>query len=695
MQLDDDGLFLVGASTAPYAKAQDWPMQEWEKDLLTMRELNFNTVRIFAPWDRIERREGEFDFSKQDYMLEIAARHDMKVILNMGGLFRNPCGCYQPRWLAENHSCHQYQTAPGVTAPMPNRICPDDPIHLDKAMNFMARTIERYAKADALIAWMIWNEPDRREACCCTHTLDLFRHWLKHRYQNLDALNRCWSTESPIEFDCWDEISPIGVPTLNARRDWLAFNQHRLAQTMSEIDQLVGEYDPHRRPTTANLVYHHTANEAEMHGPRLGLDVAQVGQALGIMGVSCYTIAHPFDPRPAWETAYKLSRLRSASRDPARRTLVLETEAGPYVRMITDHQRRQRFYHLLGHNAKSIILWNYRSRLSDGQVGYFHLQKWDGTPSRRARSIGDFAGLLQRHARTLNRVYPQRAAAVLVTEEQQLLSSVTHGGHYVDQHVSRFGAYKLLWDLNIPVDCLAENNLDQMGEFAVILLPMVENMSASMAERLRRYVEAGGTLIAESPFAFKDSDNYLQYRAPGFGLDKLFGGWTSDREGWETASPMMCPDGQAKVHFFWHEFTLSSGQAIAHYADGGVAVVGNSFGKGRTLLAGTEIFRQYVNDPQPAMTALLQREILASGVQPTARVSGDSQNVEVCRLTGPGGLLYFIINHNAHDVSIDVELADSGPWVDFETGEGRDLRGTFTLRSESVLALLKAPESTP
>ena len=40
--------FMFGVSTAPYAKAMDWPMDEWENDLKTMRELNFNTIRIFA-----------------------------------------------------------------------------------------------------------------------------------------------------------------------------------------------------------------------------------------------------------------------------------------------------------------------------------------------------------------------------------------------------------------------------------------------------------------------------------------------------------------------------------------------------------------------------------------------------------------------------------------------------------------------
>jgi beta-galactosidase GanA len=536
---------------------------------------------------------------------------------------------------------------------------------------------------------MIWNEPDRRKFCYCPQTVSLFQQWLQERYQTLDELNKVWSTESPVHYPTWQEVPATGMTAMNARRDWLEFNQFRLYSTMTSYTELVNACDPLKRPTTANLVYHHTAHEDGMHGGNLGLDVGRVGQSMNIMGVSCYTIAHPFDPRPAYETAYKLSRLRSASRDANRRMLVLETEAGPFKRMITDSQRRQRFYHLLAHNAKSILLWNYRSRVSDGQVADFHLQKWDGSPSRRAEAVGEFAGMLQKHATLLNQVYPQREAAILCTEQQQILAYNFYKAEYPQRHDSRFGAYKLLWDLNIPADCLTETNLDEMSQYKLILLPLVENMSAELAEKLRVFVENGGTLIAESPFAFKDENNYLQYRAPSFGLEKVFGAWTSDREGWESALPIHCRAGQAKAHFLWHEFTLCGGEALATYADQAAAVVANKYGKGRAVMAGTEVFRQYAQDPQDAMTALLQEEILASKVRPTASVAGDTANLEVARLSGPGGLLYIVINHNPQEVSANITLADNACWENLETGESVDLSAPISLAAETALALVK------
>jgi hypothetical protein len=357
--------------------------------------------------------------------------------------------------------------------------------------------------------------------------------------------------------------------------------------------------------------------------------------------------------------------------------------------MITDAQRRQRFYHLIAHNAKAILVWNYRSRLSDGQVADFHMQQWDGTTSRRGRSIGAFAGVLQRHAALLNRVHPERVAAVLTLEAQQVLSYVHHRSDYINRHESRIGAYKLLWDMNIPADCIAENNLDEMARYKVILLPLVENMGAGVAERLARYVAGGGTVIAEAPFAFKDMEGHLLYRAPGCGLDAVFGGWTADREGPETASPIRCPAGDASVHFFWHEFTLTDGTALAAYADGAPAVIANAYGKGRAVLAGTEVFRQYALNPQGAMTALLQDEVRASGAQPTAIITGGVANIEVSRLTGPGGVLVLITNHNPREVHFEIELTGANPkrWIDLESGETRAVNGTMTMAGESTVAV--------
>lgn len=692
-QLPDD-IFLFGSSFAPYGRETDWPLEEWDRDLATMRELHFNTVRVFAPWDRIEIEEGIFDYHKQDHLFDLAAKHRLHVILNFGGVFGSLCGIYPPRYLLDSHRCQPRQASPGVPAvgaTVQYALCPDDPLYREKAFQFMERTVARYADRDQLLAWMIWNEP-ASPFCYCPHTLARFRDWLRAKYDTLERLNEAWGTAFPVNFRSWEAI-PAPSGSLIMQYDWERFNQWRLHSTMAEVTALTARLDPRRRPTTANLVYHLAALEGPVASPQYGLDVGRAGQSMTIMGVSCYTVEHRYDPGPGYLTAYKLSRLRSASQDDQRRMLVLETGAGPNIRQLTPDQRTQTFWHLLAHNVKSILLWNYRSRLSDGQVALFNLMRWDGSVSRRAAYVGEFSALLQRHARLLNHVYPERQAALLTLEEQQIqreaLCGTYTGETYEEAHDSRVGAYKLLWDLQIPADCLAENNLDEMHQYRLLLLPMVENMTAEVAERLKRFVAQGGTVIAESPFAYRDSEGRLQCSAPAFGLEEVFGCRTCDRESRETAAPIQSAWGESRVYRFWQEYELRGGEAVAHYAQGEAAVVRHRYGQGTAIVAGTEVFRQYVRDPQPAMTAFLREAVLASGAEPVATLTGDSENVEVSRLSGEGGLLYLIQNHEDTERRLRVTLRDGdGPWHELQSGQALDLSQELTLAGNQVLALV-------
>ncbi len=688
--------FIFGASCAPYAKSMDWPEAEWDRDFATMRTLNFNTIRIFAAWDRIEREAGVFNFAKQDYAFELAAKHGLKVVLNFGGVFGNLCGIYAPEYIRRDPACRPRQSAPADAAHpwAPGvSVCSDTPVFRDRAFAFMTRTIQRYAEAPALFAWMTWNEP-ASPLCYCPHTVARFQAWLRKRYAgDLDVLNRLWGTEYPVGFRDWSEIQAPGGPgVLNTWRDWLQFNQARLVEDLGAIQALTHEHDPHRRPTTANLVYHLGAMEGPVSTPRYGLDVGRVGGTMSIMGLSYYTVEHKYDVGTGALSAYKLSRLRSASRDGKRRMLVLESGAGPNLAMATREQHRVNFHQLLAHNVKGILLWNYRSRLSDGQVALFNLMKWDGSASRRAEYMAEFSAVLQANARLLNDAVPDRQAAILTLEEEQILMDGLCGLHrpaeYADEHDSRVGAYKLLWDLHIPADCLTECQLDELDRYPLLLLPMQEHMSAELAAKIRGYVAAGGTVIAESPFAFRSVDGILQYAAPAFGLDDVFGCETRDRELRETAPVVHYPGGDASVCLFWSEYALKGGEALAAYEGLGAAAVAHAYGKGRAILFGTEVFRQYVQNPQAAVTALLQKEVLASGVQPVATTTGHAADVEISRLAGETGTLYIFINHSRGERRFHVALRDSGKtWREWSTNRIIPLDDPFVLPPQGVLAI--------
>ena len=74
-----------GAAYCPYAKSGDVPTEYFERDIITMKKLGMNIIRPFVAWDRIEREEGVYDFGKLDLLFDLAHRHGMKILLNLGG----------------------------------------------------------------------------------------------------------------------------------------------------------------------------------------------------------------------------------------------------------------------------------------------------------------------------------------------------------------------------------------------------------------------------------------------------------------------------------------------------------------------------------------------------------------------------------------------------------------------------------
>src|SRR5690348_932345 len=61
---------------------EQWDEARWEKDLSLMQVAGINMVRVgeFA-WSRMEPQEGRFDFGWLDRAIDLAAKHNIKVVL--------------------------------------------------------------------------------------------------------------------------------------------------------------------------------------------------------------------------------------------------------------------------------------------------------------------------------------------------------------------------------------------------------------------------------------------------------------------------------------------------------------------------------------------------------------------------------------------------------------------------------------
>jgi hypothetical protein len=71
----------------------------FEESCRAAKALRCNTVEAPLYWEKIEPREGGFDFSALDYMLELCRASDLRLVLLWFGTWKNGDMSYTPEWV--------------------------------------------------------------------------------------------------------------------------------------------------------------------------------------------------------------------------------------------------------------------------------------------------------------------------------------------------------------------------------------------------------------------------------------------------------------------------------------------------------------------------------------------------------------------------------------------------------------------
>jgi hypothetical protein len=126
----------------------------WDKDMELMRGANINemTVGIFS-WAVLEPREGEFDFSFLDEIIDKIYAGGGRVVL------ATPSGA-RPHWLSDKYPEVNRVNKDLVRAHFRGRHnhCYTSPVYREKVRIINEKLAERYGKHPAVIAWHLSNE---------------------------------------------------------------------------------------------------------------------------------------------------------------------------------------------------------------------------------------------------------------------------------------------------------------------------------------------------------------------------------------------------------------------------------------------------------------------------------------------------------------------------------------------------------
>jgi beta-galactosidase len=313
------------------------------------------------------------------------------------------------------------------------------------------------------------------------------------------------------------------------------------------------------------------------------------------------------------------------------------------------------------------------------------LTGWDGSITPRAEEAARVAGFLHEYGALFVARQYEADAAVLDLQNSELFGVVDNS---LERHVNaRFGAYRLLHDLGIQTDVIDECQLKNgaASRYKVLLAPSAPCIDQETVNCLLEYVHNGGTLIADRYFAIYDVNSRRVQRAPGFGLQEVFGAYLNETHfsrddetfGHDQAISLpLAGEECSDVH-------LDGALTLAEYASGQPAVAEHRFGQGSAVLCGVACFNRYFQARDDGFARLAQAILLRSGVERPVKIEGDTGHcIHAGRLSGDKlDPVYLIINFSNETTTIRFELDDGGVF--------HDLRSDFHYSGSSVLCQME------
>lgn len=588
-----DKELLIGASWYP----EMWPEEEWEKDVLRMKELRFTLVRLFEfAWHRFEPREGVFDFGWAQRLLDLLHRHGIKVMVG------TPSAA-PPAWLTTRYP-EVLVTHPGGKRGvhgMRKHYSVSSMKYRELCRNIVTRMAESFKDHPALHSWQLDNEIGEWDYG--EESVKAFRRWLMDRYGSIAELNRLWGLE--FWSQAYDDFAQIPMPTASVGSIEVPERHHpsllfAVARYQNDAwaSFLRGQCTAIRRfsdkPISTNMT------------PGFATDWFHLNKPLDRVGQSLYRDVEHYH----WAVSI-FDRMRAEKPESY---WLLETApswsaGGKIWNIHHDAKGITAFTWLSALLGGSLVLyWQWREHWAGQEMQHGTLVtatgRWRPNKEAIARLGAQFAEqgswLLE------NPPLPARIGLILSFEAAWAFSIDP-----IDENMAYPNRLRDDWHLPLLGRHLWRDVISEEADFStykLLILPLAPILKPATRDRLKEWVKNGGKLFL-GPLTGYRSTEFTAYTDREFGgLEDLIGGGSSLRFSvhWvESQVQVVLVDGTSfQTRAFCDAFEGDSFEVLAHYrggyGDGRAAMVRNRYGKGEVVTLGCmpseEVYLKLVSD---------------------------------------------------------------------------------------------------
>lgn len=504
----------------------DYNPEQWlghpevfQEDLRMMKLANCNimSVGIFS-WNMLENQESHITFDWMDKVIDGLYANGVSVIL------ATPSGA-RPHWLAEKYPEVLRTNQHGVKDLFGNRHnhCFTSPVYREKVANINAALVERYGTHPAIAAWHVSNEYNGE--CYCPLCKKAFQDYLKDKYKDLETLNyKWWTAFWSHSYTSWEQIEPPmihGEQLLHGLNlDWKRFVTHQTIDFYKHEIKVLKEKAPHI-PATTNFM-----------GTFPGLDYWEFAKALDFVSNDIYPAWHQTEDLPTASFAAFTHDL-TRSLNGGKPFMLMESTPSLTNWSNTNRPKKPNMHILssiqaIAHGSDTVQYFQWRKSRGSSEKFHGAVVGHDGHENTRVfKDVANLGNILTKLDGVVGTSNKAETALLFDWENMWAINgaagfSMSHKDYIETVHCH----YHSLWEQNIPVDVINENS--EFEGYKLIILPMMHMIRPGVAERLEKYVAAGGTIVTTYWSGYVDETDLCFLGGMPGPLRKLLGIWSEE-----------------------------------------------------------------------------------------------------------------------------------------------------------------------
>ena len=516
--------------TGVYYYPEAWNPDQWDRDFKKMEDMGFEFTHMaeFA-WAQMEPTEGVYDFKWLDKAVELAAKHNLKVIMCTSS-------ATPPVWLVRKYPEVLVEMSTGQTGQHGTRQhCSwSSPKYRELTTRMVEAQAKHYANDKRIWGWQIDNEPSHYGTYDYSPAAQTsFKAWLQKKYTTVANLNAAWGTsfwsgvykdfsqiEIPNEARLFSGIaSPISMV------DFKRFSADECASFVSMQYNTLRENISKEQFVTSNFMHIHTDVD-----PWRNKDLDFISYTMyPVAGYTKGVGDQGFRLGDPWRISYANDFFRPLKGV----TGVMELQPGqvnwgsynpqPYPGVI-----KAWLWNSFAGGLDFICSYRFRQPLSGGEQFHYGMVGTDGvTELSGGQQYSEFMKEI-RELRKLYRPnekmpanYAARKTALLYNPDNIWETEVQKQTNQWSEIRHITGYYSTLKSLTVPVDIVGEDR--DLSAYPVVIAPAYQMVDSILIAKLKRYVENGGNLILTCRSGLKDRNGHF-FEAPwGNSITSLIG----------------------------------------------------------------------------------------------------------------------------------------------------------------------------